>query len=111
MAEGIRFECNKCGKGIEVWSDGNPYYINDAGQKEYAYHPDHKRLALCIGNDSPRMCLACGERFSSDSNDPSKNCPQCGSIEFVPEYKLSGKRCPYCKDGFFDRDMNFFLIS
>jgi predicted RNA-binding Zn-ribbon protein involved in translation (DUF1610 family) len=110
MAEGIRFECSVCGKTIQAWSDGNPYYINDAGRKKYAYHPDSK-LDLCIGNDSPQICLACGKEFKSDSNDPSKNCPKCGSTEFVNQYDLNGKRCPYCKDGVFAEDPDFHCIS
>jgi len=48
MAEAVRYVCGKCGHAIEAWSDGNPYYIDDAGTKQYAYHPDHERLARCI---------------------------------------------------------------
>lgn len=40
MAEGIRYICDNCSRAIEAWSDGNPYYIDDSGNKKYAYHPD-----------------------------------------------------------------------
>lgn len=53
MAETVRFTCSELGKTIEAWSDGNPYHIDENGQKQYAYHPDHENLARRIGNDSP----------------------------------------------------------
>ncbi len=31
MAEARRFVCGNCDKTIEAWSDGNPYFIDDAG--------------------------------------------------------------------------------
>ena len=58
MAEGIKYVCGKCRHTIEAWSDGNPYYIDDHGGRQYAYHPDHERLARCIGNDVPNLCLS-----------------------------------------------------
>lgn len=71
MAECIRYLCNHCSKELQSWSDGNPYFINDSGGKEYAYHPDHEGLARCIGNDSPYLCLRCGHGFRVDSRSPS----------------------------------------
>jgi hypothetical protein len=61
MAAALRYVCEGCGRAIEAWSDGNPYYIDEAGTKQYAYHPDRERLDRCIGNDCPHLCLACGE--------------------------------------------------
>lgn len=67
MAECIRYVCNHCSKDLQSWSDGNPYFINASGRKEYAYHPNHEGLARCIGNDSPHLCLQCGHGFRVDS--------------------------------------------
>ena len=47
MAQQTTWLCTTCGHSIGAWSDGNPYYIDEAGEKQYAYHPDHERLALC----------------------------------------------------------------
>ncbi len=55
MAQGLRYVCGGCGHVIEAWSDGNPYFIDETGAKQYAHHPDHERLAWCIGNDSPHI--------------------------------------------------------
>src|SRR5687768_13894409 len=83
MAEALRFVCGNCGRAIEAWSDGNPYYLDEEGRKKYAYHPDHERLALCIGNDSPHLCLACGWQFKVDSRAPRADCPRCGAGDIV----------------------------
>ena len=40
MAECRRFVCSGCGRKIDAWSDGNPFYIDETGKKQYAYHPD-----------------------------------------------------------------------
>ncbi len=111
MAEALRFVCNGCHRAIEAWSDGNPYYIDEAGAKKYAYHPDHERLARCIGNDTPHHCLDCGTEFKVDSRAPVAACPSCGASEIVPSFSLDGCRCPYCKTGKFAIDTNFFCIS
>ncbi len=78
--------------------------LDDAGVKRYAYHPDHERLALCIGNDSPHLCLACGGEFKVDSRAPIAACPDCGSVEILQAFNLGGLRCPYCKAGEFAAD-------
>ena len=71
MAELKVFECTTCGKIVESWSDGNPYYFDlDTGEKKYAYHPNHTKLELCIGNDQEHICLACGHEFKIDDQDP-----------------------------------------
>lgn len=111
MAEGVRFICGGCGKAIEAWSDGNPYYIDTRGRKHYAYHPDHKRLAQCIGNDSPHLCLACGAEVMVDSRSPATRCPQCDSTELADTCRLDGKACPSCKAGTFAVDPRFHAIS
>jgi len=43
--------------------DGNPYWIADSGEKHYAYHPYHEKIARCVGYDSPHLCLSCGKEF------------------------------------------------
>jgi len=76
MAETLRFVCKTCGKAVESWSDGNPYYIDPIGKKQYAYHLDHERLALCAANDSPHLCWACGKKFMVDSRSPTTHMPK-----------------------------------
>ena len=109
MAAGISFVCRGCDKTIEAWDDGNPYYMED-GQKRYAYHPNHDLLDLCIGNDSPHLCLSCGHQFMVDSNAPITVCPECKARKIVCTMKLDGKACPYCKKGVFV-DSGWYAIS
>ncbi len=111
MAEAVQYVCGGCGHTIEAWSDGNPCYIDEAGAKQYAYHPDHERLARCIGNDSPHLCLSCGHEFLVDSRVPASACPECGASELADTYQLDGQRCPFCKAGEFDADPDFRCIS
>ena len=111
MAEAVRFVCDRCQHSIEAWSDGNPYYIDEVGQKQHAYHPDHERLAKCIGNDEPHLCLTWGLEFNVDSRAPIVNCPKCGSVDISGTYQLEGRPCPYCKGGVFVSDPDFFCIS
>lgn len=111
MAMGITYVCGECKRAITAWDDGNPYYIDEAGAKQYAYHPDHENLARCIGNDSPHLCLACGEEFMVDSRAPVEKCPKCGAADIVDVVDLEGRRCPYCKAGVFAVDPGSICIS
>lgn len=111
MAEGLRYVCENCGHAIEAWSDGNPYYIDETGAKQYAYHPDHERLARCIGNDSPHLCLSCGAEFMVDSRAPVEACEKCGAPDIADTFRLGGKQCPYCKKGKFVADPDSRCIS
>lgn len=110
MAQARRLVCSVCGRAITAWSDGNPYYIDEAGVKRYAYHPDPKRR-LCIGNDSPHLCLGCGAEFAVDSRAPVSTCSACGSAEITPTYELAGRPCPHCRAGVFHADPEFFAVS
>ena len=89
MASGMRFVCRGCDKSIEAWDDGNPYYMEN-GRKQYAYHPG-SLLELCIGNDSPHLCLSCGHEFMVDSNARITECPQCKAHLIVCTTMLDGK--------------------
>lgn len=111
MAQCVRFVCVACSRAIEAWSDGNPYYFDENGQKQYAYHPRHDLLRRCVGNDVPHLCLGCGAAFNVDSRAPNGECPECKSAEFAETYHLDGRSCPYCKRGTFERDRGFFAIS
>ncbi len=111
MAECRRFKCGGCGKTIEAWSDGNPYYLDPSMGKQYAYHPDHERLSLCIGNDSPHFCLACGNEFLVDSRAPIEHCPKCYSLDIADTFQLAGRPCPDCPTGYFAVDTDFVCIS
>lgn len=96
---------------IESWSDGNPYFINELGEKQYAYHPDHENLSRCIGNDSPYLCLECGNHFKVDSREPASECPKCGAKHTRDVCDLEGQRCPSCKKGQFGIDPDYLCIS
>jgi DNA-directed RNA polymerase subunit RPC12/RpoP len=109
MAQGIKNICSHCQASIEAWDDGNPYYIDYDGIKKYAYHPDFERFNRCIGNDSPHICLDCGEQFMVDSRAPITECPKCESAAIVRTFRLEGKECPFCKTGVFERKQ--FAIS
>ena len=111
MAEGIKYVCGKCRHTIEAWSDGNPYYIDDHGGRQYAYHPDHERLARCIGNDVPNLCLSCGHEFVVDSLAPIEACPACRAENIVETFELAGHPCPFCKADTFAPDPNWRAIS
>jgi len=111
MAEAIRYLCSKCGHAILAWSDGNPYYFDEAGKKQYAYHPDHERLDKCIGNDRPHLCLSCGRELLIDSRAADTSCSKCGATDPVKTYQLNGYRCPYCNEGEFTVDADFHCIS
>jgi len=111
MANSILNSCNTCGKSIEAWSDGNPYYLGRNGKKKYAYHPDHEELAKCIGNDSPYLCIKCSKEFKVDSQNPLMECPECESGDIEPTTALDGRKCPFCNNGTFKLNTNYFCIS
>ena len=111
MAECIRFVCDACGHAIEAWSDGNPYYLDEDGAKQYAHHPHHDLMARCIGNDSPHLCLACGAEVMVDSREPTRECSACGAEALVDTFELEGQPCPACKAGRFARDPEFWCVS
>ncbi len=111
MAMGVCFVCSNCARSIEAWDDGNPYYLDEGGKKVYAYHPDHKALAKCIGNDAPNLCLACGAEFMVDSNAPVDRCVQCGATCIVDCWELEGEPCPFCHAGKLVPDPSLNAIS
>lgn len=111
MAQAIRYTCTHCDTSITAWSDGNPYYLDGQGKKQYAYHPDHEALARCIGNDTPNLCLGCGHEFMVDSEAPADACPRCRGDRFKPTFELEGERCPTCPEGRFSSDPDFHVIS
>jgi DNA-directed RNA polymerase subunit RPC12/RpoP len=111
MAQALRFVCDHCERDIQSWSDGNPYFIDADGKKQYAYHPDHENLERCIGNDTPHLCLGCGLELKIDSLAPVTACPECKSAELRDTYDLAGCRCPYCREGDFSLDPDYQCIS
>lgn len=110
MAMATRFCCSSCSLEIVAWSDGNPYYLNEYGEKKYAYHPD-ENLKLCIGNDVPHLCFTCVEEVKLDSRVASRSCPRCAERTLVELMKLAGRQCPKCKGGLLLVDQRFQLIS
>lgn len=137
MAEGCLFKCSNCSFELEVWSDGNPFYIDLATMKKvYCYHPEEPKFPLA-GNDVPHLCLDCGREFKVEcsaiafdgvhgvrgpetdeydrveSNDDQKRCTKraCKSTNIIDCQELGGKTCPKCKKGRFTLDPNFYRIS
>ena len=111
MAECRRFVCSGCGREIDAWSDGNPFYIDETGKKQYAYHPDHEGLAKCIGNDVPHLCLNCGHEVLVDSRGSKRICPDCNSAKVIKAFLLDQRDCPTCKNGKFLWDPSCQAIS
>jgi DNA-directed RNA polymerase subunit RPC12/RpoP len=110
MAECFRFVCNNCSHAIEAWDDGKPYYLDKAGHKKYAYHPS-RSFSRCIGNDTPSICLECGELFDVDSLNPEAKCHKCASTNIADTCKLESASCPYCHAGVFEQDQDFCCVS
>ena len=103
--------CCGCGFEIEAWSDGNPYYRDHRGRKRYAYHPDHERLARCIGNDEPHLCLQCGAQIKVDSLKPVSQCRKCKAGPLIALRDLEGRPCPHCSAGKYVLDSERGAIS
>jgi predicted RNA-binding Zn-ribbon protein involved in translation (DUF1610 family) len=102
MSERLSFFCYECGKTLISYSDGNPFYLDEAGRKRYAHYPDAEKLDRCIGNDLPHICLSCGDRFVLDATCLSKHvCPKCNAFEVIEVRNLWAEKCPYCKMGYF----------
>ncbi len=110
MAIATQFRCSSCSLEIVAWSDGNPYYIDEGGEKKYAYHPD-ERVQLCTGNDVPNTCLACAAQVEIDSHFPHRMCPQCAQQTLVETTELDGRQCPRCNNGRFLKSPHFQIIS
>ncbi len=87
------------------------FYMDEIGNKKYAYHPCHEELAKCIANDVPHLCLKCGTESKLDSRRESKLCPACGSEMVIATWKLDGVKCPKCAEGRFVIDNDFCCIS
>jgi DNA-directed RNA polymerase subunit RPC12/RpoP len=109
MAEGRLYVCHACRAQVDAWSDGNPYLIDEAGERKYVYHPDDA-VDDCVGNDVPHLCLACSFEFMVDSRAPTVTCPSCQSAEICPTFQLAGRRCPFCKAGKFVYDPSLQAI-
>lgn len=111
MAMGVNYACSKCSFSVTTWSDGNPFYFDEGGVKQYAYHPNHAALDRCVGNDTSRFCTACGHQFIHDSDRQSTACPECCSAETTDNGDLDGRRCPRCRAGYLTHDPDNFCIS
>jgi len=110
MAMAVKYVCGNCHHAIETWDERNPYFIDENGEKQYAYHPDPER-DRCIGIDSPHLCLKCGHEFMVDSRAPVVGCPKCKGKQIANTFRLAGRRCPFCKKGKFAIDPDFMCIS
>lgn len=100
MAASRTFICDACGHSIEVWDDGNPYFIDAGGVRRYAYHPDPLR-DRCTGVEWPAVCLQCGADVVQDSAAPLERCPRCDALALTDATALLGCQCPYCCRGVF----------
>ena len=110
MASGRVFVCSRCTHSITTWDEGDPYYLDAAGTKQYAYHPDPAR-DQCVGIDEAMLCLSCGAESAQDSRAPTNQCPQCLHSTLVSTYELEGVRCPVCAEGVFRTDPTTQIIS
>ena len=43
---------------------------------------------LCVGNDSPHICLSCGCKFMVDSRKPISPCPGVSTIVSFPTLNI-----------------------
>jgi len=111
MAQGIQFLCGNCDKKIAAGSDGNPFFIDEKGEKYYAHHPEHDLFEKCIANHVPHLCLVCGEEFEIDSRTPAAICAKCALRYIAKTYELAGHQCPACKKGVFSLDPTFLCRS
>ena len=135
MALGIKYVCSHCAHSIEVWDDGNPYFLSDKGRPQYYYHPNDREvlqeyirqsegkdlvgydlqifLEKRTGNMTELMCLDCGKVFKRDLDKKKAVCPSrnCKSTNITDVCKLNKKCCPICKQGHFHKDDKWFCIS
>ena len=98
MAEGVTLKCTHCEFTTTAWSDGNPYYLNERGEKQYAYHPSDE-VALCKEVDVPHICMSCANEFNVDSAAPIRRCPECNFGRISSLWRMQGKACPKCHEG------------
>ena len=98
MAEGVQITCTECDFTTEAWSDGNPYYLDEYGEKRYAYHPAPE-ADLCTAVDVPHICMKCAHQFNVDSAAPIQRCPECNFGRISSLWRLVGKTCPCCQSG------------
>lgn len=83
MAERRRYLCSACRVQVEAWSDGYPCFIDERGEKKYAYHPD-PAIEQCVGNDVPSLCLRCGTDFMVGARTPSLTARAATRMRHVP---------------------------
>lgn len=110
MAAGRVFVCSGCAYTISAWDEGDPYYLDAAGEKLYAHHPAPER-EWCIGIETPMLCCTCGVECIDDSRTPLTACPSCAAEDLVALWALDGVRCPQCREGTFQEDPNIRMIS
>jgi hypothetical protein len=110
MALSRTFVCTGCAHTVEAWDEGNPYYADERGERQYVYHPspEHERAT---GNEWPALCLGCGAEVTQDSAAPVRSCPECASTDLVDAWDLEGRACPYCRAGAFAEDPRAIKIS
>ncbi len=110
MAEGRVFVCSNCAHAITTWDEGDPYYLDKKGKKQYAHHP-HPARERCIGIDESMLCLSCGAECMSDSRAPVAICAKCASRTLVATWHLEGVNCPQCRQGNYHSDPMSQMIS
>jgi DNA-directed RNA polymerase subunit RPC12/RpoP len=110
MALGRTFVCTGCAHAIEAWDEGNPYYVDERGERRYVYHPSPER-ARATGIEWPALCLGCGAEITQDSAARVARCPGCASPDVVDAWELEGRTCPYCRAGVYVEDERALKIS
>jgi hypothetical protein len=81
-----------------------------ADVKKYAYHPDPKG-DQCIGVDSPHLCFVLRREVLDQFPIPNRPMPGMFLHLDLRHLPPGGKNYPFCKNGNFERDPNFWAVS
>ncbi len=134
MAAGYCFRCSNCDFEVTAWDDGNPYIVDDEGQRHFFYHPHgeavieevlarsawtigksaaevESELGKHTGNMPDALCRDCGAVSKVDENPELARCGECQGTNLDDAMELEGKPCPKCKKGTFRHDRENFCIS
>lgn len=103
---------------MEAWDYGNPYIIDQSGERQHCLHPaagdiiKDVRAVIAIadpdvlhkdagrmGNESDLLCLDCGHSTRLDPDVDTLTCAKCGGAKLRDHMELDGAACPKCRKG------------
>jgi DNA-directed RNA polymerase subunit RPC12/RpoP len=118
MAAGSQVCCSNCSFNVEAWDDGNPYIVDQSGERQHCYHPAAEDIIMEVrafisvadpdalhkdagrmGNESDLLCLDCGHSSRLDSDVDTLTCAKCGGKKLRDHMELDGAACPKCGKG------------